>query len=242
MINNDLLYFKNIRKDFNTLYVEDNQRVRSQTSKMLNNLLPNITEASDGLDAIKIYEKHFNDKNLKEFDLIITDIQMPKKNGLEMIKIIRKINKSVLIIIFSAYSNSEYFLEAIKIGVDGYILKPYSIIQINDVLVNTLKKYESKNIINLTKNYQWCSQNKTLKKDKECVKLSKNEIKLFEFLLSLKGSIKASDEIENFVFDDFISNNKRVRNLISRLNNKLETNIIESIYAEGYRIKTIKKG
>ena len=239
MIDSDLLYFKNISKNFNTLYVEDNDKVRIQTSKMLNNLLPNIVEANNGAHAIEIYQEHLNNKDLKDFDLIITDIQMPEKNGLDMIKAIRKINKSVLIIIFSAYSNSDYFLEAIKIGVDGYILKPYSIIQINDVLINTLKKHEFKSIINLTMNYQWCNINKVLKKDKESIKLSKNEIKLLEFLLSSQESIKASDQIENFIFDDFISNNKRVRNLISRLNNKLETNIIESIYAEGYRIKTI---
>jgi DNA-binding response OmpR family regulator len=239
MLNQHLKYLKSIHLDFSILYIEDNNKVRKETVKMLKNIMPNITEAENGQIAINLYIEHLTNKNLKEFDLIITDIQMPEQDGLSMIKTIRETNQNIQIIIFTAYSNSEYFLEAIKIGVDGYILKPYNIMEITEVLVNTLKKHEKKSIVPLAFSYIWCTINNTLKKNDLFIKLSQKEIKLVTFLLSAQQSIKASDEIENYIFDDFKSENKRVRSLISRLNNKLDSNIIESIYAEGYRIKTL---
>lgn len=238
-MNKNLIYFKNINKNFNLLYVEDNNKVRKETIKMLKNIIPNIIEAQNGKEAIEIYKRYNIDKNLKKIDLIITDIQMPQKDGLNMIKTIRENDQLIQIIIFSAYSNSEYFQEAIKEGVDGYILKPYTIEEISEVLVSVLKKQEKKTLINICSNYYWSTTNKTLKKNDTLIKLSNKEIKLITFLLSSNQSIKSSDEIENYLFDDFETNNKRVRSLISRLNNKLESNIIESIYAQGYRIKTI---
>jgi DNA-binding response OmpR family regulator len=59
-------------------------------------------------------------------------------------------------------------------------------------------------------------------------------------LTSSKDQIYSSYDIENFVFDDDLSNNKRVRNLISRLRLKLKIQLVENIYGEGYRLKWLK--
>ena len=64
-------------------------------------------------------------------DLILTDIHMPKKNGLEMVKNIRETNKEIPILILSAYNESRFFLDSIKYGVDGYIVKPMEMTQFN---------------------------------------------------------------------------------------------------------------
>lgn len=237
-LNNDKLeYFNKINSDFTALYVEDNDVLRKQTMKMLKSILPNIIECTNGTEGINLYNKYKNSDELKDFDLIITDIQMPYKNGLEMISNIRDLDIKIPIIIFSAYDKSDYFLEAIKIGINGYILKPYSLEQIADVLIDCINKYNKENLIVLENGYIWSEFEGTLKNDKEVVKLSKNEIKLMDYLLSSNRSIKSSESIENYIFDDFISNNKRIRSLISRFNSKFEENIIESIYSEGYRLK-----
>ena len=99
-MNKNLIYFKNINKNFNLLYVEDNNKVRKETVKMLKNIIPNIIEAQNGKEAIEIYKRHNIDKNLKKIDLIITDIQMPQKDGLNMIKTIRENDQLIQIIIF----------------------------------------------------------------------------------------------------------------------------------------------
>jgi CheY-like chemotaxis protein len=105
-------------KSINVLYVEDNQEARSQTIKVLENFFSNIIIGIDGLDGL---EKFKNNK----IDLIITDINMPKLNGLDMIEQIKKIDNEVFCLVISAYNETEHLLKAIELGVDGFLLSDF---------------------------------------------------------------------------------------------------------------------
>lgn len=118
-------YTKNIK----LLYVEDNQAAREQTQQFLSTFFDDIIVAVDGQDG-------FNKFQNNTCDLIITDISMPTMNGIEMLTKIREIDLYIPCIIMSAYDDSSYFLDTIKLGVDGYILKPVSI----ELFINVLKK------------------------------------------------------------------------------------------------------
>jgi len=234
-------FLKRINEDFLTLYVEDNELVRQQTLKMLKKLLPNVICATNGKEGVQEYLNHNVENESKQIDLIITDIQMPEQDGLGMIRDIRENDKKLPIIIFSAHDNSEYFLEAIKLGIDGYILKPYPMEQIVEVLRDVITKhYDILNLIQLDNNYTWDKDSAELKKESETINLTKNEHKLIEFLLSNKESIKSIDAIEDYIFEDFESNDRRIRNIITRLHNKLNANIIDSVYGRGYKIITVQ--
>jgi len=74
-------------------------------------------------------------------------------------------------------------------------------------------------------------------KNEEIVKLTKSEIKLFELFITSKGSLKTYEEIESYIFTDYSGNSKRVRNLMSRLKQKLDFELFESIYGHGYKLK-----
>ncbi|QKJ23546.1 response regulator transcription factor [Poseidonibacter lekithochrous] len=237
MQNSKFDFLQRIDENFITLYVEDNDIVRQQTAKMLSKMLPNVLCCTNGEEGLNKYlECNVEDKSTK-INLIITDIEMPKQNGLEMIKEIRKTDISIPIIIFSAYDNTEYFMEAIKIGIDGYVLKPYPIDKISEVLEKVITKhYAIKNILKLQGDYIWDNSTKTLIQKDKTLKLTKNESKLIEFLSSNDKSIKSLESIEYYIFDDLDFNERRVRNVITRLNNKLSTNIIESVYGQGYKL------
>ncbi|NWF66856.1 MAG: response regulator, partial [Campylobacterales bacterium] len=71
----------------------------------------------------------------KKPDIVITDILMPRLDGLKLSKEIKNISNETKIIISSAYSDTKYLLEAIEIGVFGYIIKPYNKQQIDDILI-----------------------------------------------------------------------------------------------------------
>jgi DNA-binding response OmpR family regulator len=60
---------------------------------------------------------------------------------------------------------------------------------------------------------------------------------LFKLFITSKGLLKTYDEIENYIFDGNISNNKRVRNLVSRLKTKLNYELFEAIYSHGYKLR-----
>ncbi|MEA2018909.1 MAG: EAL domain-containing protein [Campylobacterota bacterium] len=132
-------------KKLKLLYVEDNEEARESTVVILEEFFDDITVAVNGEDGLEQFkEKKANiAKESKTFDLIITDINMPKLNGLEMIEQIRDIDKDIPILVLSAYNGSGFFMESIKLGVDGYLLKP---IDINQFL-GALNKITSKLIL-----------------------------------------------------------------------------------------------
>lgn len=223
-------------KDLNLLYVEDNHLVRFQTIKMLQSFFGDIKEATNGKEALEI----FSDENLK-FDLIITDIKMPFVDGISFIELVRKKNKKIPILIFSAYDDKEYFMKTINLGIDGYILKPYTITQIATTLINIIEKYELKepeNIsIYLENDFIWLSKDKKLLKNNNHIKLTKTETMLFDFFISTNSVAKSYDEIEDYLYSSKEDGIKKIRNLVNRLRVKLNYELFETNYSIGYTIK-----
>ncbi len=115
------------------LYVEDHKEIREMMMRILEDIFGEIRIAVDGKDGLEKFYK-------EEFALIISDINMPKLNGIEMLKIIRKDDKKIPILILSAHTDSEYFMETIRLGVEGYLLKPIEIDQFAFIIEKTLEK------------------------------------------------------------------------------------------------------
>ncbi len=111
----------------NILYVEDEKESREQISSIFKLLFNSLDIAFDGEDALKKY-------NLKPYDIVITDINMPKMNGIELTKKIKMRDPLQNIIIISAHNNADYLLEAINLGVDYFIIKPIQMEQLKLVL------------------------------------------------------------------------------------------------------------
>lgn len=105
-------------KTLSLLYVEDDEETRTGTMETLAIFFDEITSAIDGQDALEKF-------STENFDLIITDINMPKLNGIEMIKKIRDSNQNVPIIIVSAHDESSNFIKTIRFGIEAYLLKPF---------------------------------------------------------------------------------------------------------------------
>lgn len=120
-------------KELKILYVEDNPDARTFTLEMLKRFFKDITTAEDGEDGLKKFK---ND----EFDIILTDINMPLMNGLDMAKEIKSINHSIPILILSAHNEENYFLSSIEIGIDGYLLKPLEMNQFVRTLYKSVEK------------------------------------------------------------------------------------------------------
>ncbi len=128
-IENILKYSKNLT----ILYVEDNLEARESTAMVLEEFFDNIIIAINGEDG---YEKFLSN----EIDIIITDINMPRMNGLEMVKKIKEINTNIPILVLSAYNESGFFIDSIKLGVEGYLLKPIDIEQFIEVISKAVQK------------------------------------------------------------------------------------------------------
>ena len=104
-------------KDLNALYIEDDITLQQETKKILDRIFASVVCANDGIEGLKRYKE-------QKFDIIITDIEMPRLDGLSMSRQIKEDNFEMPIIVISAYSNTDYLIDAIAIGIDHYILKP----------------------------------------------------------------------------------------------------------------------
>ena len=105
------------------LIVEDEIRIREGLRKLLNKIDPEyvvVGEAQDGEEGLSM------SRSLRP-DLIITDVQMPKMDGLEMLRSIAEEGIQAKAIVLSAYSEFEYARGAMKLGVTEYLLKPISL-------------------------------------------------------------------------------------------------------------------
>lgn len=222
-------------KNLNVLYVEDNIEVQIQTAKMLQSFFNDICIANNGKIALELFV------NNDSYHILITDIKMPILDGLGFIESIRKINKRVPIIVLSAHDNKDYFLKTINAGIDGYILKPYTLGQITNTLTNIMEKYEfdiiNKQIIELDFDFIWNKKENQLFKKNEMIKLSKNEVKLFQLFIDNYSLLKNYQEIETFIFGYFENDMKKIRNLMSRLKIKLDCELFETIHSHGYSLK-----
>lgn len=115
--------------EITVLYVEDDRDIAEEVIEFLEQRVKRLYSASNGFEGLELYEKY-------KPDMIITDIQMPKMNGLEMIQIIRETNSEIPIIITSAYNDVNFLLESINMGVDGYLLKPLDF----DLMMQRIKR------------------------------------------------------------------------------------------------------
>jgi len=116
-------------RNLNILYVEDEEISQELYASIFGDLFLNVDIASDGVEALKYF-------SLNKYDMIITDVCMPRMDGVELCKKILKSNPEQLVIIMSAYNESEQLNDISDLGVSSILLKPIQ----NDDLMSTLEK------------------------------------------------------------------------------------------------------
>lgn len=169
-------------KEICILYVEDNDEVRSSTLEMLRRTFDNVIECYDGSDGLDKYKQYS-----ETIDLVVTDINMPNMNGIEMISEIKKINPNQQVLVVSAYGESDYFTKTIKLGIDGYLLKPTITEQFLEALSTSVEKIRLKkeNI-----NYQNVLESKN------------NQLKELNDFLEIKVKNRTQELEEKLYIDD----------------------------------------
>ena len=129
------------------LYVEDDPKAREATLRIFKKFFEDITVAVDGQDGLEKVQNN-------NFDLIITDLNMPKLSGIDMIEQIRKLNKDIYTIVISANSDQQSFMQTIMLGVKGYIIKPMNIAQFIDTIKIAVKNINAQKQINILEQYK----------------------------------------------------------------------------------------
>lgn len=128
-----------LSKDLKILYVEDDIQLLEKTAYLLSNIFLEVDTATNGEEAIFAYEN-------KKYDLVITDIKMPKKDGRDFIHAIKMIDEEQPIIVTSAYNDSNRLMELIELGIDSFLHKPISTKNLFKTLHLQVKKIKHKKV------------------------------------------------------------------------------------------------
>lgn len=222
---------KNSYKNIKILYVEDDEIARENGVEYLQNFFETIYEASDAIIALQLYEKY-------KPDIIITDIQMPKLNGLEFVQKIRQKDKKTQIIIITAFCDRDYLLKAVELQLVKYLIKPVKEKEFEEALflcVNSLKE-DNSNIVKLENEIYFDTFNKNLVIKDELVKLRAKEILFLELLIKNKNRYVTYEEIENYVWSDSVMTKDALKTLVKNLKTKIPKDLILNLTNSGYKI------
>ena len=229
------------------LLVEDEDLARKTLSFYLNTIFDEVVLAKDGAEGLLLIKENF-EKN-DNFDLVLTDLNMPNLSGIQMIDEILKLIPDQRFIIVSAHKNEEDLLKLINLRVCGYFVKPLNIDNMMEMLQKAReevlkdkqpKEVKNKALISLNNSYTFdLSANKLYCKN-IIVKLSKKESEILDVLIQNLGEIISVDKFKEIVWDDITINDSSFRTVMKRLKDKIkDDDFIISHKGYGYIIEKV---
>ena len=129
MMNNNEAVDLSVLGKLSVLYVEDDDALRAQMLEMLGMMFRQVYAGENGKQGLEVFIEY-------NPDLVVTDIRMPVMDGLEMAQQIKRRSPDTPIVITTAFSETDYMINAIEIGIDRYVRKPID----NDLFFNALYK------------------------------------------------------------------------------------------------------
>ena len=218
------------------LIIEDDEKLREELKIFLN---------KNGYNAITLttFDNTIQDILQTNPDLILLDINLPNTDGEYICKEIRKQSNMPIIIVTSRDNELDELL-SINNGADHYITKPFNI-QILLAKIGSLLRRTNMQEVNDKideKDFILNTSNNTIEKDGKIIELTKNEYKIFKYLVQNRGKIVSREDIMECLWESesFIDDNTLTVN-ITRLRNKLEElelkELLETKRGQGYILK-----
>lgn len=215
--------------NFTLLYAEDEKGIQNNIHEILDCMFKDIYLASNGDSAYNIYED-------KKPDLIITDIKMPKLNGIELIKKIRLRDSKTRVIITSAHTNLEYMLDASELHLVKYIVKPITEEKLTQALESFISSYEGSKLFPFFTKWLYDESKSLITNEDEEFMLTKKENIFFKLLLQ-KDRIITYDEIDAILWDkESVMTQNALRLFTKNLRKKLPKDCLKNVQGIGYRL------
>lgn len=179
---------KELLKDIVILYIEDDDEIREFTSNTIAAIIKKIVVASNGIEGLEKFKEN------EDINLILTDINMPKMDGIEMCEKIREINKDIPIIITSAHTEPLFLKRSLDINVSSYAMKP---IDLYKLAANICKAYEPIYLKKQLEDLKNGNNNAIEEKIKEA-KYILNTQNNISFIINNENLIEANEKFLNF--------------------------------------------
>ncbi|HFU77352.1 MAG TPA: response regulator [Epsilonproteobacteria bacterium] len=217
-------------KNIKLLYIDDEAFIRMSAVEYLSYYCDHVYAAGDGIHGYELY------KELQP-DIIITDIKMPKLNGLDLVEKIRKKDPHTQIIIITAYTDTTFLLKAVELKLVKYLVKPVSEAKLIPLLKDAINYIDSEesNILELREGFRYDKLNKTLFQHDTFIKLNNKEALFFDICAKNHHRVVTYSELENFVWEGEMSA-YALSSLVKSLRSKLPKETLQNISGTGYKI------
>ena len=221
------------------LVVEDEKKINDVIVKTLKKEKYGVDSCFDGEEALDYIFS-------VEYDIILLDIMLPKKNGFEVMESMRKKGIKTPVLFLTARDQIEDRVKGLDLGADDYLVKPFAfeelLARIRVVLrKNSVSGEDSGNILKIANLTLDCNKHEVFR-DEISIKLSAKEFSILEYMMRNKGRVVSKEKIEEHVWDfDYEGGSNIVEVYIKFLRKKIDNDfspkLIHTIRRVGYVLK-----
>jgi len=229
MMDNDT---QKILSNLTILYIEDEDNIRKSMEQTLNMLFFKVITFDNAEDALEYCKLNLP-------DIILSDINLPNMSGIEFSKIIRENNHNIPIILLTAYTNTDILLEATKLKLINYLIKPVVFEELNKSLKIAVQDIlrTTSHILKLTNGTIYNLSTKLLYKNNIEVNLTSSENRLLGIFIKYKNKTITTDEIKNLLWNDpYNATDSALKSALNKLRSKIGKDSIKNVSGIGYHL------
>lgn len=219
----------NLLRKLKILLVEDDAFLGATLLEALKPYAGKAVLETDGKAAL---ERFFAD----DFNVVVTDINLPKISGLSLARQIKEVGKNVPIIFITAFDSGHNVEAAIDIGAEAFLHKPFSLERLYGALLMALGKVDGGQM-SLGRGYFYDAEAKELFKGEAVVHLTKTEAALLEILVANAGSVVSFESLERNVWRYKQATPDAMRMYVNKLRSKTYHELIVNIQGYGYKLE-----
>lgn len=226
-------------EEIKILLVEDERKIADSISKGLRELSYHVETAYDGSIGLRLFEN-------REFNLIITDINLPGINGYELCKIVRSRNQHIPVIMLTALSSMDDKIEGFDAGADDYLVKPFEfkelVVRIRALLKRTMnQQLPSGNVLRVA-DLELNVDTKEVQREGVGISLTAKEFQLLEYFMRNVNRVLSRGDIAEKVWElDFDTKTNVIDVYVNFLRKKIdrdfENKLIHTQVGMGYIMK-----
>jgi len=218
-------------KGLSLLYIEDDPEIQGYIAEFLGRYTSDLHLAQSAEEGMELY------KSIQP-DIILLDINLPGKSGLEFARELRRDDHSTRIIISTAYTDQDFLITAVELELTRYLIKPITSKELTEALLKALKENQvlkPLQTVDLGEGFSYEKQSKTLLHNKQKIDLRRKELQLLEYFISNSHRTLPYEVLQYEVWKDDPMSKDAIRAQIRNLRKKTHPKLISNINAVGYK-------
>lgn len=219
-------------KNISILIAEDEKLLLDRLVNYLGIFCETVYRASNGEEAFCLYEKYHP-------DIILTDIDMPKLTGVELVEKVREKKSNTQLIILSAHTNTEDFLKVIPLHLVSYLVKPIKMEQLKQIVLQAIQNLAKEEYITLNNGYVWNREKKHLLLNNQKIELTTNENAFIDILVAKLNHEVSYEDIHNHIYNVDEYSQDALFTLAKRVRKKTTKDFIKSSFKYGYILESL---